>query len=326
MGKQYHLGRMNILKPLLIASLASLIAISGLVGLLLIDEKIRQSLEALTIEPENLVLSRRDEFPVQLTNEHRVFHDVALHDENLNTIRFTISLPKERGDEKLPVMFVLGGLEVGRENLGYIKEHGRNAYISYEYPYSPEYWYEGMSVIEIAAIRKAVLLVPSQMLAVMRWVLDQEWADPKRYSLLGYSFGAMFVPAVQRYAQANALEIPTTVIAYGGTDVYRLLMSNIKITPMWVRSALGYLAAKAIWAIEPALHLPHLEGQFLIINGKYDTQIPESSWRNLQKITPPEKTIINLEADHMRPSRPELTAKLVGISRRWLLEKGAIDP
>ena len=160
-------------------------------------------------------------------------------------------------------------------------------------------------MIEIAAIRKAVLLVPSQMLAVMRWVLDQEWADPKRYSLLGYSFGAMFVPAVQRYAQANALEIPTTVIAYGGTDVYRLLMSNIKITPMWVRSALGYLAAKAIWAIEPALHLPYLEGQFLIINGKYDTQIPESSWRNLQKITPPEKTIINLETDHMRPSRPE---------------------
>ena len=111
MGIQYRLGRMNILKPLLIASL---VAISGLVGLLLIDGKIRQSLEVLTIEPENLVLSRRDEFPVQLTNEHRVYQDVALHDEHLNTIRFTISLPKERGDEKLPMMFVLGGLEIGR--------------------------------------------------------------------------------------------------------------------------------------------------------------------------------------------------------------------
>ena len=314
------------LKLLLISALALLLVFSGLLGLLLTDEKIRQPLEALTIEPEKLDLTQRDEFQVQLSNEQRIYYDVVLHDKNLDTIRFTISLPKERGDKKLPLMFVLGGLEIGRQSLGYIKEHGHNAIISFEYPYSPEYWYEGMSMIEIAAIRRAVLLVPSQMLSVMKWVSNQEWADPERLSLLGYSFGALFVPAVQRYAQANSLHIPTTVIAYGGTNVYQLLMTNIKIMPLWVRSVLGYLAAKAIWAIEPALHLPHLEGHFLIVNGKYDTQIPESSWRELQKLTPPEKKIINLEADHMRPSRPELTARLVAISRQWLLEKGAINP
>jgi hypothetical protein len=157
-------------------------------------------------------------------------------------------------------------------------------------------------------------------------VFDQEWADQSRYSLLGYSFGAIFVPTVQRYAQANSLHVPTTVMAYGGTEIYRLLMSNIKLNPRWVRPALSYLAAKAIWPMEPALHLPHLQGRFLILNGKYVTQIPESSWRELQSITPPEKKIINLEADRMRPSRPELTDKLVSISRRWLLEQGAIDP
>jgi hypothetical protein len=325
-GIQAAPDRMKIIKPLLIAALASLLVLSGLVGLLLFDHKIRQPLEVLIIEPENLVLSQIDQQPVQLRNEQRVYHNVVLQDENLGIIRFTISLPKERTDKKLPVIFVLGGLEIGRESLGYIKDQGQNAYVSYEYPYSPEYWYEGMTLIEIAAIRKAVMLVPSQMLAVMNWVLSQEWADTTRYSLLGYSFGAIFVPTVQRYAQINSLDIPTTVIAYGGTDIYRLLMSNIKITPLWLRSVLGYLAARAIWPMEPDLHLPHLEGRFLILNGLYDTQIPESSWRELQRITPSEKKIINLEADHMRPSRPELTDRLVRISRRWLLEQGAINP
>jgi hypothetical protein len=317
---------MKLLTYLLVTALAALLVVCGLVGWLLIDNKIRQPLRVIALEPVNPAVSHTEEYPVQLGHEQRVYHELLLKDEKLGTISFTVSLPSDRAGEKLPVLFVLGGLEVGQESLGYIKKQGRNAYVAFEYPYSPEYWYKGMTVIELLAIRKAVLLVPPQMLAVMRWALEQEWADATRFSLLGYSFGAIFVPTVQRYAQTSSMEIPTTVIAYGGTDIYQLLMSNIKILPMWLRSVLGYLTARAIWPMEPHLHLPHLKGRFLIINGKYDTQIPESSWRELQRITPAEKKIINLEADHMRPSRPELTARIVAISRRWLLDQGAINP
>ena len=206
------------------------------------------------------------------------------------------------------MLFVLGGLEIGRESLGYIKEQGQNAYVSYEYPYSPEYWYEGMTLIEIVAIRKAVLLVPSANASRYEMGIEIRSGRIRPGTVYWDTVSVPYLcPRSSTTPRQMHWSIPTTVIAYGGTDIYRLLMSNIKITPLWLRSVLGYLAARAIWPMEPDLHLPHLKGRFLILNGLYDTQIPESSWRELQRITPSEKKIINLEADHMRPSRPELT-------------------
>jgi hypothetical protein len=54
-----------------------------------------------------------------------------------------------------------------------------NAYAIYQYPYSPEYWYERAKVTQVPVIREAVLSVPGQVTASVEWLRDRPWADPE---------------------------------------------------------------------------------------------------------------------------------------------------
>lgn len=258
--------------------------------------------------------------------ERRIYKDMALFARQLDTIRITISFPENMTDRQLPVVFIMGGLEIGRKSLSYINRHGQNVLISYEYPYSPEYWYDGMPLFEIIQIQKAVLAVPAQMTAIMDWTLQQAWADSSRIHVLGYSFGAIFVPAVQHLVQSKNIKIKSTILAYGGANIQQLLMINLKIEPQWLKTLSAFLAAHSIRAVEPELHLPYLKGRFFIINGKYDKQIPVQSYRQMQKLTPQPKTIKNLEAGHLHPRNPDLIRQVVNLSKEWLLQNGCINP
>jgi alpha/beta superfamily hydrolase len=258
--------------------------------------------------------------------EKRIFEDTELLARQLDTMRITISFPEDMTDRRFPVVIIMGGIEIGRKSLSYIKRHGQNILISYEYPYSPEYWYDGMALLEIIQIQKAVLIVPSQIAGIMDWTLQQTWADTSRINLLGYSFGAVFVPAAHHLVQTKNIKIKSTVLAYGGANIQQLLMTNLKIKPQWLKTLSAFLAAHSIRAMEPELHLPYLKGRFFIINGKYDNQIPVQSYRQLQELTPQPKTIMNLEAGHLHPGNPDLMRQVVDLSTEWLLQNGYINP
>jgi dienelactone hydrolase len=240
-------------------------------------------------------------------------------------LRIALSLP-QGPQGPLPTLVILGGLEVGQESLRYVESHGPNALVAYAYPRPTGDLYEGNALFKLPRIRRAALAVPSQISALLAWVQHQGWADPHRMSLLGYSFGAMFVPATARLATGRGIPLRALVLAYGGADLPRLLAANADLRPAWLRP----LAARAVGAVvrplEPTLHLPHLRTEALFLTGLQDQRVPLACARLMQSLKPPPKTVLDLSEGHMDPARPDLNRRVVAASQGWLVERGAMAP
>ena len=255
----------------------------------------------------------------------RTYRHITLSTEYLGNIEAFISEPKVIPTEGVPVVIIMGGLEVDADIFRLIQDPGDNIYVVFKYPYTPEYWYEGTPIIEIPVIRKSMLDVPSQALAFHHWVSKQPWTQKERVTFTGYSFGAMFMPSIYHLADSRGYVLNPGVIAYAGADISDLLYTNMeKIDSPW-RSFLSWIGETAIYSIEPERHLRYMNNEFLLINGTRDHQISLYSWKKLHELTPQPKTVVILDEGHMHPRKPKLTKKLVKISRAWLRKRGLIN-
>jgi hypothetical protein len=256
--------------------------------------------------------------------EARTVLEIELDGVEPGPLRITVSLPARPASGRLPVLIVLGGLEVGRRSLRYVETHGENALIAVQYPRSATYWYEGTPLAKLPVIRESALAVPSQVASLAAWARLQPWADPQRVSLLGYSFGAFFVPACARVARAHGQAFRTLVMAYGGADLPRVLDANIRLRPRALQWVVGRLLAAIVHPLEPALHLPHLPEEALFVTGLRDRKVPLASARRMQALKPEPKTVIDLDTAHMDPRNPLLIRRIVETTRRWLVARGAL--
>ncbi len=267
----------------------------------------------------------RESTLVTAAGEPRRLLELELVDAPQGPVRLALSLPMGPA-RPLPVVLILGGLEVGRESLRYVESHGPNAMLAYAYPRPTQDLYEGNALFKLPRIRRAALAVPSQITALLAWARLQPWADPDRMSLLGYSFGAMFVPAAARVAAARGVPLRAIVMAYGGADLPALLAANSSLRPVRLR----LIAARAVGAVvrplEPALHLPHLRQEALFLAGRQDRRVPLACARLMQSLKPPPKSVLELEAGHMDPRLPQLNRRIVKASKDWLLARGALAP
>ena len=274
---------------------------------------------------EDLVVVRDSLFEVDYLPQQREYHDIILANKKQGEIGCLISMPINFPEGGLPVVIILGGLEVGRYTLKYIPNPGQNIIVSYQYPYHPEYWYEGSALEELPIIRSSVLSVPAQVISLINWIVNQDWVNRQKMTVTGYSFGAIFIPAIYRLATKHQISPRYGVIAYGGVNIRQLLHTNLRNFDEPFRSVFSWLAATAIRGIEPAYHAPFLKSEFLIINGTKDHQIPEGNWRKLHQLIPEPKSIVILEEGHLHPRKTDLTKKLVKMSHEWLFQKGVVS-
>lgn len=317
---------MSLIKKLGQSVLFLILTVLAVVVIWAAWERNRDPVAAMNTHPGQITVLRDSSYHADIIAQPRLYRDVLIKTENLGKIQAYVSLPDTSLEEPIPVIVILGGLNIGIKNFELIENPGNNAVIIYQYPYSPEYWYDGAAVREIPLIRKSVLSVPAQVLVLIQWAEKQPWAREQPVSVLGYSFGALFLPAVYHLARVNEEILGPGVIAYAGADIYDLLKTNLRKLAQPFKSMFAWTAATAIYPVEPALHLPHMNNEFLIINGTRDHQISEYSWRKLHELVPEPKTVVILDEGHMHPRKPELTMKLVDISERWLLERGLINP
>ncbi|APF17787.1 hypothetical protein Calab_2249 [Caldithrix abyssi DSM 13497] len=273
-----------------------------------------------------LSIMRYDLQVVAHNGELRRYETITFQRAEADTFCVTISKPPEQDSLPKPVIVLLGGLEIGRRSLNYIPQHGKNIIIAYEYPYRPHYWYDGTALEEIPKIRRSVLIVPAQISQLVEWIKKQSWADTTRISLLGYSFGALAIPSALKVMSLRQTGVDGVIMAYGGVNLYEIFKVNLKTIPAFVRPMVSRLIAWLIRPVEPGLYLPSLKGDFLLINGRYDRQIPESSWRALHRLTPKPKEIVLLDAGHLHPKKKELIQNVIRISYDWLAKKKLISP
>ncbi|PHS39200.1 MAG: hypothetical protein COB07_07115 [Sulfurovum sp.] len=310
----------------LIGLLSIFLIIFLLFGSWVLWERNRDALVAIDLYSGKVELSYDASYDLSIKEfTERTYRHITLTTEYLGNIEAFISAPTIIPKEGLPVVIIMGGLEVGAETFRLIPDPGENIYVVFKYPYAPEYWKEGTPVVEIPVIRKSVLSVPSQVLSLQEWVSEQPWAEKERVTFAGFSLGAMFLPAVYHLAESRDVVLNPAVLAYAGADISDLLYTNMKkIDPLW-RSSIAWLGETVIYGIEPARHLPYMNNEFLLINGTRDHQVSTYSWKKLHRLISQPKTIVILDEGHMHPRKPELTKKLVKISREWLGERGLIN-
>jgi hypothetical protein len=258
--------------------------------------------------------------------KRRLCRDVTLDPAAERPVRIAISLPGNASPEPLPAVILVGGLRTGREALAHVPHLGRNAVITYEYPLRRDHWRRGFLPAQVVAARAAALAVPGQLAAVVRWTRAQPWADPDRVSLVGVSLGALVLPAAQRTAAAHGESLGPTILAYGGTGLFAILRATLAQDRPWLGAGAAWLGSLGLRAIEPAVHLPHLVGEFLLINGSDDPRIPATSAVGLHRLTPEPKEVRLLSPGHFDADDRELLDEILAICRAWLARRRALNP
>jgi Serine hydrolase (FSH1) len=258
---------------------------------------------------------------------HRHVEHIALHGNTLGDISFTISLPNPLPAQKLPIVLVMAGHVTSAASMGYIKDAGDNVIVGYAWPLPVRLHGIGDFMMQAPDLYHRLMTIPGQVASALRWLSEQPWADSERLSLLGFSQGALAVPAVQDIAAQDGIHIGWTIIAYGGAPLGTLLAANPHMKPPWLRHALAPLVDLVFHSLEPTVHLPRLSGKFLVLEGQNDTLIPERASKLMRETVPQPKTVITFEGDHMGvdPGKMALLQRIIEASEKWLIDNGAIN-
>ena len=257
----------------------------------------------------------------------REWRRVNLEVDGPGSIRLQISLPDPLPARPLPVVFVLGGLNTGAHSIHHLPEAGSNVLVGYDWPIPRRLPRDVGLMRALPEVFRRLLFVPGEVSAALRWIAVQPWADRERVTLVGLSLGALAAPAVQRVAAAEGVAINWTVLGYGGAPLGVLLAHHPDVRSGWLRPLLRAGADLLLRPLEPAHHLPHLQGVFFVMGGTDDVFIPEEAARRFATLTPEPKTVSWIEGAHMGVGgdREALLAEVIDRTARWLREQDALD-
>ena len=242
------------------------------------------------------------------------------------TARFTVQLPTLPLTERLPTLILVAGIKTNEETLTRASGQGDNALVAYHYDYDRDTW-KSLSIFRRALIvHRMARELPEQMAALVRWVKSQPWADRERVNMVGGSLGAICLPMVLRELQARALELRTSTFAYGGAGRYMLAYLSLRHRSRLLAVAGGVFAWLFMRRVEPARHLPHLRGEFLIVSSPEDELVPRVCSKLFEDLTPEHKTIIHMQGVHVNTKERELLAAVIAIVRQLLTEQNAFNP
>jgi len=250
--------------------------------------------------------------------QEKVFiDDLTLRDDRGTFVSFLLHQPAD-STRRYPAVVILGGVDIGKETLQYIDDRGEVIIAALAYPYDLNRvsgWWSGIR--EIGAMRQAAFRTVAGAMLVTDF-LHQKNVDTSRVILVGYSFGAPFVPAVmsldQRYKVA--------AILYGGGRLNELIGHNLNTGFSFVDRAAGAVAGNLLAPIEPLRHIKAISPRPLImIEGKYDEFMPPHLAQELFDHAEEPKDLIWLDTEHMMPWKKELINRIVATLRAELVKR-----
>ena len=250
---------------------------------------------------------------------------VEVVDRHGAPLHFEVRRPRD-DNVAVPVLVILAGLKTGHRTLDRLPPCGANALVAYAYPYDRDRWrrqsYFGRALLVWRMARR----LSDQIEALLDWIRRQPWCDAERVTLCGGSLGAILLPMILRDLQSRGVPMKRAVFAYGGAGRVSLAWLILRHRSIALAALAALLALACLRNIEPARHLPHLQGEFLVISSPDDERVPERCAARFEALLPEPKRVVHLAGEHLNTQHPDLLAAVVDAATGWLLERDAFNP
>jgi dienelactone hydrolase len=218
------------------------------------------------------------------------------------------------GMQRFPAVILLGGKATGKYAIDYVMNIRDAIIVAPDYPYEPRGSYTMTQFLrDVPAMRKAILdMIPSVML-VADYLYSRDDVDTTRMVMLGYSFGAPFVPCIV----ASDRRFAAAAMVFGGGDLRSLIAHNVARyeNPM-TAEIVGWLSWLLLHPVEPLRYADRIAPiPLVMINGTSDEQIPRENAEIMFAEARMPKKLIWLDSRHVNPRNADLTARIVATLR-----------
>ena len=224
---------------------------------------------------------------------------------------------------RFPVVVLMGGKTTGKHAIDYALDIRNVIIVAPDYPYTPRESYTlAQFLSDVPEMRRAALsMVPSVML-LTDYLFRRPDVDTSRLVLLGYSFGAPFVPCIAAHDRRAAV----AAIVFGGGDLRGLIRHNVRRYKDPVTSDfVSLLASALLWPLEPLRYVGRISPMpLLMINGSEDEQVPPGYAVELFTKAREPKEMVWLPAHHVNPRNVELTRQIVATLKVELTKMGVL--
>ncbi len=212
---------------------------------------------------------------------------------------------------RFPAIILLGGKATGKYAIDYAIDINNVIILALDYPYEPRESYNFWTIAEdIPAVRQALIdMVPAAMLAA-DYLFRRVDVDTTKLVILGYSFGAPFVPVIV----ANDRRAAVAAMVYGGGELHSMIRHNVaRFKGPVLSEFVGFLGGGLLLRpMEPMRFADKISPiPLVMINGKNDEQIPRYNTELFFNAAREPKNIVWLESKHVNPNNPELTRHII---------------
>ena len=230
---------------------------------------------------------------------YAAYHVVLTSDAGYR-VRGYMRVPRALGP--WPAIVVIGGTNTGRMAAELFTPDEPYVILGLDYPWEgPRQldWFQFL--VRIFDVRKAMLLTPSAVMLGVDYLESRPDVDISGLVLAGASFVAQLITI------AGALDnrASSVLIIYGGGDYAALLRANLKVKPVWLRSAIAGAGAGLLAPIEPLDYAGLIAPRrTVIMNGREDDRIPLESVERLYEAAGEPKELVWLDAGHISSRDP----------------------
>ncbi len=225
---------------------------------------------------------------------------------------------------RYPAIVLLGGKATGKNAIDFALGIENVIIVAVDYPLEQRERYSlPQFLADTPEIRQALLdMVPSVML-VIDYLLTRSDIDTTKIVILGYSFGAPFVPCIV----AHEKRIAVAAMVYGAGDLRSLIRHNVRRYEGELMSEfVGILGGMLLSPLEPMRYIERVSPTPLImINGTNDEMIPRVNVEALYAAAKEPKKIWWIDSKHVNPREVKLTKAIIAKLRAELVALGVFD-
>jgi hypothetical protein len=236
---------------------------------------------------------------------------LTLHGSDSFSVHAGLLTPRTTG-KRYPALILLGGKATGKYAINYAMNIDNVVILALDYPYEPRESYTWWTILrDVLPVRRALLeMVPAALLAT-DYLFSRMDVDTTRLVVLGYSFGAPFVPSIVAHDRRAAMAI----MVYGGGELTSMIRHNVaRYKSAWMSEFVGRLGGILLYPLEPMRYADRISPiPLVMINGEYDEQIPRNNTELFFQAAKEPKKIIWLKSQHVRPDNKELTLRIIAL-------------